>query len=65
MLTKEVLVGVDIVFFDGAGQTAQLDQPAVVHHQGVDVPTCKDLNTAKQRPSRLQLSNIAHWVCNH
>lgn len=41
-------LGVGVVVFDGAGQTEQLDQPAVVHHQGVDVATGQDLRTSRQ-----------------
>lgn len=41
-------LGVGVVVFDGAGQTQQLDQPAVVHHQGVDVATGQDLRTTRQ-----------------
>lgn len=40
---------VDVVAFDGAGQTEQLDQPAMVHHQGVDVPTGQDLGAETRR----------------
>lgn len=43
-LLTRVLLG-DVVVLDGAGQTEQLDQPAVVHHQGVDVATSQDLRT--------------------
>lgn len=32
-----------LIFFDGAGQTQQLDQPAAVHLQLVDVATGKNL----------------------
>lgn len=34
---------VDVVTFDGAGQAEQLNQPAVVHHQRVDVTTSQNL----------------------
>lgn len=39
------LPNVAFVFFDGAGQTEQLDQPALVHNQRVDVATSHDLGT--------------------
>lgn len=41
-------LGVDVVVFDGAGQTQQLDQPAVVLLHGVDVATGQDLRTSRQ-----------------
>lgn len=42
-----LLHAVDVVPFDGAGQTEQLDQPAVVHHQRVDVTTSQNLEIAQ------------------
>lgn len=38
-----------LIFFDGAGQTQQLDQPAAVHLQVVDVATGKNLGKATMR----------------
>lgn len=38
-----------LIFFDGAGQTQQLDQPAAVHLQLVDVATGKNLCKAAIR----------------
>ena len=43
-LTDVVLFGIHVVLLDGAGQAQQLDQPAVVHEQSVDVAACKDLD---------------------
>lgn len=42
-LTRVFFADVDGVFFDGAGQTEQLDQPALVLNQRVNVATSQDL----------------------
>lgn len=38
-----VLQLLDVVAFDGAGETEQLDQPAMFLYQSVDVATSQDL----------------------
>lgn len=52
-LTQMFLVGVDVIAVDGAGQTEQLDRPALLLDQRVDVATRQDLwtNTPLLYPS--------------
>lgn len=53
-LTQMILVGVDDVLLDGAGETEQLDQPALFYHQSFDVAARQDLQTTNKEEEPLE-----------
>jgi len=64
-LTDVVLLGYYVVLLDGAGQTQQLDQPAVVHQQGVDVATGQDLGGTTTWETHIITRNTAGATRSH
>lgn len=56
---------VDVVTFDGAGQAEQLNQPAVVHHQRVDVTTSQNLKKKHPQTQYLMLHIFLYVFVNN
>lgn len=59
-IKETFMAGQFLIIFDGAGQTQQLDQPAAVHLQLVDVATRKNLDKTTIRTTKkfTQVFNI-------
>lgn len=60
-IKETLMIGQVLIFFDCAGQTQQLDQPAAVHLQLVDVATSKNLDKNNHENHREIHTGVQHF----